>query len=80
MILEVPLSDMDASPTKAWLITHREDHDIETLYNLAFGKRPREELYDLDYDPDYMNNVALNPFYSKIRQILEKSLKSFKII
>ena len=69
-----PFSDMDASPTKAWLITHREDHDIEPLYNLAFGKRPREELYDLDNDPDYMNNVALNPSYSTIRQILEKKL------
>ena len=54
------------------MITHREDHDIEPLYNLAFGKRPREELYDLDNDPDYMNNVALNPSYSTIHQILEK--------
>lgn len=50
--------DMDASPTKAFMIEHREDLDVEPLYQLGFGKRPREELYDLAKDPAYMNNVS----------------------
>ena len=66
--------DMDASPTKAWLITHREELDVEPLYDLAFGKRPREELYDLERDPDYMNNVALDEAYAGIRADLNKRL------
>ena len=66
--------DMDASPTKAWLITHREEHDVEPLYDLAFGKRPREELYDLKADPHYMNNVAMDPAYEAIRAMLEAKL------
>ncbi len=37
-------ADFDASPTKAWMIHHREELDVEPLYDLAFGKRPREEL------------------------------------
>ena len=70
----VTLRDMDASPTKAWLVTHREEHDVEPLYELAFGKRPREELYDLKKDPDYMHNVANNPDYEDIRASLEARL------
>lgn len=70
----VTLRDMDASPTKAWLVTHREEHDVEPLYDLAFGKRPREELYDLNADPDYMHNVAGDPGYEHIRAELEQRL------
>lgn len=72
----VTLRDMDAGPTKAWLVTHREEHDVEPLYELAFGKRPREELYDLKIDPDYMHNVAEDPRYQEIRAQLEQRLMS----
>ncbi len=70
----VAYPDLDASPTKAWMIHHREDLDVEPLYQLAFGKRPRAELYDLNEDPDYMNNVADDPAYANIRQTLEQRL------
>ena len=70
----VTFRDMDASPTKAWLITHREEHDVEPLYDLAFGKRPREELYDLKGDPDYLNNVADHPDYQEIKAELNARL------
>ena len=66
----VAYADLDASPTKAWMVHHREDHDVEPLYELAFGKRPREELYDLNEDPDYMNNVAEDPAYANVRSQL----------
>ena len=71
-----PFSDMDASPTKAWLITHRDENDIEPMYQLAFGKRPREELYDLKLDPDYLNNLANDRSYSKIKSRLNERLLS----
>jgi uncharacterized sulfatase len=67
--------DMDASPTKAWLVTHREEQDVEPLYDLAFGKRPREELYDLQYDPDYLNNVADEAAYAEVKAELAARLK-----
>ena len=70
----VAYADLDASPTKAWMIHHREDHDVEPLYELAFGKRPREELYDLNEDPHYMNNVAYDPAYANVRSQLEGRL------
>ena len=70
----VAYPDLDASPTKAWMIHHREEQDVEPLYQLAFGKRPREELYDLNEDPHYMNNVADDPKYANVRQSLEERL------
>lgn len=60
-------SDMDASPTKAWLIAHRNDPAWKRHYDLAFGKRPAEELYDLRKDPDQIHNVAADPAYTADR-------------
>merc|ERR1712196_571663 len=40
----VAYADFDGSPTKAWMIMHRKEDDVEPLYQLSFGKRPREEL------------------------------------
>ena len=41
-----------------------------------FGKRPAEELYDMDKDPDQVNNLALDPAYAdelkKHRKILNQ--------
>ena len=56
------------------MIHHREDLDVEPLYQLGFGKRPREELYDLRKDPDYMRNVAQDPSYAEVRQRMEARL------
>ena len=56
------------------MIQHREDLDVEPLFELAFGKRPREELYDLTRDPDYLENVAERAEYSNVRGELEGRL------
>lgn len=32
--------DCDNGPSKAWLVTRRDDPEIRALYELAFGKRP----------------------------------------
>ncbi|MEI7861796.1 MAG: sulfatase [Planctomycetota bacterium] len=51
-------ADMDAGPTKAWVINHAEDPQWSWVYRHAFGKRPAEELYDLSRDPYQIENVA----------------------
>jgi arylsulfatase A-like enzyme len=60
----ITLADMDASPTRAWLVAHRNDPQWQWHYNYAFGKRPGEELYDLRQDPDQIKNVAAEPSYA----------------
>lgn len=54
----VAFPDMDASPTKAWLVEHRAGASHHHYYDHAFAKRPAEELYDLRTDPHQTNNVA----------------------
>lgn len=60
----VAYPDMDASPTKAWLVAHRDDPKWKQNYDWAFAKRPGEELYDLAKDPDQVHNVADDPAYA----------------
>ena len=67
-------ADMDASPTKAWLVHQFGQEDWEWHYNFAFGKRPGEELYDLRNDPDQMVNRADDPAYAKDKNELSARL------
>lgn len=66
--------DMDASPTKAWMIHHRAEAEVQRAFDLGFGKRPQEELYDLREDPDYIDNVAGQPNYEAARKELHDRL------
>lgn len=70
----ITFADMDSSPTKAWIIKHRHDSQWKWVYDLAFGKRPAEELYDLRKDPDQIINVANQPEYEKMRQEMSARL------
>ena len=72
-------SDLDASPTKAWMVYHRYDREIRPLFELGFGKRPYEELYDLRNDPDYMRNVAGDPGFADIKRGLRDALMNVLI-
>jgi len=68
----VAFADLDASPTKAWMVEHRAEWPVE--WKLGFEKRPGEELYDLRKDPDEMTNVAGDPAYAGIQATLKKRL------
>jgi len=63
----VGYADMDAGPTKAWLVAHQHDPSWKWHFDYAFGKRPAEELYDLKTDPDQVKNVATDAAYSAVR-------------
>ncbi|MDF1575581.1 MAG: sulfatase [Bacteroidales bacterium] len=65
------LGDCDNGPTKSYMVEYREkDQQHQELYDLAFGKRPSEELYDCRKDPEQLVNVADNPAYLEIREKL----------
>ena len=66
----IAYADMDAGPTKAWMIHHRADESVRELYEIGFGKRPAEELFDLHTDPHHMRNVAEAPEYQDTRREL----------
>jgi arylsulfatase A-like enzyme len=67
-------ADLDASPTKAWMIHHRDEAEVRRSFDLGFGKRPMEELYDLGEDPHYMHNVAGEARYAGVQTELKTRL------
>lgn len=70
----VTLPDDDAGPAKAWLVGQRNNPMWKAHFNWVFGKRPREELYDLKADPDQLTNVAADPKYAAAHAELEQRL------
>jgi arylsulfatase A-like enzyme len=70
----VAFADMDASPTKAWLVRRFGEPEWQWHYDYAFAKRPAEELYDLKRDPDETANLAADPAYADRKQELARRL------
>ena len=69
-----PYGDVDSSPSKSFLLDHRDDPRIAKYFHLAFDKRPSEELYELRQDPGQINNVAGEPAYAAAKQKLRAAL------
>lgn len=66
--------DCDDGPTKTYLMEYRDDPYVKPFYDLAFAKRPPEELYDLATDPDQLNNVAGETEYQPVKKQLAEQL------
>jgi N-sulfoglucosamine sulfohydrolase len=55
---ELGLKDTDGGPTKK-AVEDRGEASVN--WQLCFGKRPTDELYNLSADPDCVNNLAARP-------------------
>ncbi len=69
-----PFGDIDGGPTKDLLMSRRDDPAIRRFFDLAMGKRPAEELYDLRADPGQVVNVAGQPRFADAQRALRQSL------
>jgi len=49
---------------------------VGRLWDLAFAKRPGDELYDLRKDPGQLENVADEPEYAQVKAQLSERLLS----
>ena len=67
-------ADIDGSPTKAYMADHRADEAVRPLCELAWGRRPGEELYDVRKDPHQLINVAERPDCAAARKRLAGEL------
>jgi arylsulfatase A-like enzyme len=56
----------DGSPTKTVILNERRRLGESDYWDMNFGKRIGEELYNIQEDPYCINNLALNPSYSEI--------------
>jgi arylsulfatase A-like enzyme len=71
-----PFGDIDGSPTKYFMLKHREESAVKPLFDLAFARRPAEELYDLRNDPDQLRNVATDSRHVAAKTRLAEALMS----
>ncbi|WP_158965425.1 sulfatase [Paraglaciecola sp. L3A3] len=66
--------DVDAGPTKTFLLENKDAPEIEPLYHLSFSKLPEDELYHLPSDPEQINNVANNVQNQQVLEQLKAQL------
>lgn len=67
----------DGSPTKTWILDHREQPGDRKYWQWSFGRRPAEELYNRNDDPACVNNLLESQetgAYRELRQQLRNRL------
>ncbi len=76
--LEFPTAnDLYQSPT--WQgILKRGDNKLGLRDVKSFLYRPREELYDLEKDPNELKNVATDPAYARVLADLRTRVKDWQ--
>jgi arylsulfatase A-like enzyme len=77
-----PFGDCDGSPSKDFILDHRNEQEFSGFFQLGFAKRTAEELYDLKRDPHQVSNVADRPEYAdskkKLRDTLDRWMRDTK--
>ena len=71
---EWAFTDVDDSPSKSYIIENHADNKIRYYFNLAYGKRPEFELYDVVKDPNCLNNLYGRKEYTAIGQEMKSEL------
>lgn len=69
-----PFGDCDGSPSKEFILDHRDHPEFKKFFRLGFANRPAEELYDLVKDPHQIENIAARAEYADARQKMKVSL------
>lgn len=66
----------DGSPTKTLLLNGRRDGSAIGYWEMNFGKRPAEELYNLNTDPDCIENLATREPFARTKQQLAAEMNT----
>jgi N-sulfoglucosamine sulfohydrolase len=64
----------DGSPSKTTILNMRRYYGSVKYWNLCFGLRNEDELYNIVNDPDCLINLAANAGYNSIKQSLKDQL------
>lgn len=64
----------DGSPTKTYVLDTRRKKGVMEFWQLNFGKRLGEELYNIETDPYCMNNLVEVESFADIKSKLENEL------
>ncbi|MCC5927929.1 MAG: sulfatase [Cyclobacteriaceae bacterium] len=75
----MPFGDVDDGPSKDFIILNRNDSHVRKFFELAFQKRPSEELYHIPTDPFQLDNLAYKPGFQEIKGELVQKMQSYLI-
>lgn len=73
---EWAFTDIDACPTKSYIIENYDNDSIKQYFDWAHAKRPEFELYNALSDPFCLNNLIGNIDYQSIEKELRVALLS----
>jgi len=73
---ETGYMDTDGSPTKTAVLASRTNRLTSRYWELSFGKREGEELYDLKHDPECLTNLVGQSAYAPVAAQLKGRLIS----
>ena len=75
----IPFGEVDSSPTKTLIMDNKDKSDFKCFFDLAFAKRPAEELYSLKSDPGQLVNLARNPEFADVQKKMRSQLQKHLI-
>jgi uncharacterized sulfatase len=67
-------TDIDASPSKSFIVENYRDKAMQPYFEWATGKRPEYELYRITEDPFCLDNLAGEREYGTVKEELKKAL------
>ena len=73
---KAPHGDIDDGPFKDFMLRPGTRRDFPLEFEVGFGKRPLEELYDCRSDPHQMRNLAADPAHRATREELWRKLEA----
>lgn len=71
---EWAFTDIDAAPSKSYLIESWQDETVRPYFDWAHAKRPEFELFDIQHDPYCLNNLSGNQDFASIESEMKNAL------
>ena len=71
------LGDCDRGATKEFLMSNSSETRIAPYYRLSFGRRPPEELYDMERDPHQLRNLAEEKNFAEVKSSLRQKMEDY---
>lgn len=67
-------TDIDAAPSKSYIVEHHSAPDVKPYFDWAVAKRPEVEFFDIKNDPYCLTNLAGNPKYANVEKEMKGAL------
>lgn len=71
--------DIDRCESKWYIYENRNNQKFSQSFQLIFGKRPAEEIFDVKADPDQLHNLAENPSFMDVKARLSAQMRAYLI-